>query len=139
MGAQHAADAPAAHAGVGQLGQFRAQAARAVALAVIGKDPTHRCFPDGLRSGGLHPLLPSIVGAQAHAQRVTEPLHGVLVPTLVDIVAGAHGAGWPKMTKAFFKIPNSWASRLLAARNARASGSRATSTRPATGWACCQR
>lgn len=140
VGLQHAADAPAAdRMALGQ--RYGAQPARAVALAVVGKRFAHRDLPGWLDR--WHPLatLPGIIGGRGYAQGLAELPHGHLARALSNVLVGAHRVGWAKMTKAFFKISSACSARFNWARNARTSGSRATSALPtsATSWACCQR
>ena len=129
MGLEHAADAPAAH-GVALGLHFYAQATRAVALAVIGKRFAHSSLPDELGRWLLSAAQPGVIGCRGRAQRLAELVHRHVVGPLGDVLVGAHRVGWPKMTKAFFKMSSSCSARLRRARSARTSGSRATSSLP---------
>ena len=119
---------------------FGPQATGTVVRRMPGKLFPNRHLPGWLWSGQPVPM-PRVVGARGHARHLVELAHGNLGPALGDILVGAHRVGWPKMTKAFFKISNSYSARLRRARSAHTSGSRATLTLPtsATSCACCQR
>ena len=91
-------------------------------------------LPTWLWGSGLSP--PSVVRPWGDAQGLAKLLHGHLGLALNDILVSAHRVGWPKMTKAFFKIANSCSARLGRARRARTSGSLPNS---AASCACCQR
>ena len=120
---------------------FGPQLARAIALDVVYKHLVNSGLLDRFWSHPALLLVPGVVSVGRDLQHLAELAHGHPGPALGDVVVGAHGVGWPKVTKAFFKISSFCASRLLAARRARASGSRATSTLPtsATSRACYQR
>ncbi len=141
MGFEHPADAPAAYPRVAVGLHFHAQPAGAVALAVVGKGFAHGHLPGRFNGRHLLAALPGVVRSRGHAQHLAELAHGHLGLALGNVLVGAHRVGWPKMTKAFFKISSSCSARFKRARKARTSGSRATSTLPtsATTWACCQR
>ena len=140
VGFEHAADAPAAH-GVAFGLHFRPQPAGAVALAVVDKGFAYRHLPGRLDRRLLSAAVPNVVRGRGHAQHLAEPADRHVGSALRDVLVGAHRVGWPKMTKAFFKISSSCSARFRRARRARTSGSRATSSLPtsATSWACCQR
>ncbi len=80
-----------------------------------------------------------VVAAGYHAQHVAELLYGVSGALLVNELQRTHSAaGCEKMAMAFFKMSSSYASRLLAARNARTSAASAGSAGRG-GWAAfCQ-
>ena len=140
VGLQHAADAPAADRMALGL-HFRPQSTRAVALAVVRKRFAHRYLPGGLKHCLVPLPVPRVIRAGGHAQHLAELAHGHLAGSLGNVLVGAHRVGWPKMTKAFFKMSSSCSARFSRARRARTSGSRATSSLPtsATSCACCQR
>jgi len=135
MRAQRAADAPPAHAVAFSL-QFGPQPARAVAPAVALKGRAHNELPGGLEGWYLVALLPGVVRTWCDLQHAAELPHGGLLPPLGDVMVGALGVSWPKITNVFFKMSSSWASRLLATRRTRTSGSRATSRLPTSATSC---
>ena len=51
----------------------------------------------------LSAVLPGIVRTGCHLQDLAELVHRHVDQPPGDVLIHAHGAGWPKMTKAFFK------------------------------------
>ena len=103
---KHTADAPATRRMALCL-HFGPQPTRPIALAVVRKRLAHHDLLGWFGRRYPPTAMPSAIRGWGHPQYLPELAHGQVPRPLSDVLTGAHGVGWPKMTKAFIKISSS--------------------------------